>query len=531
MTNRFEFCEENNNDKSYMKDDVVASERLLEDVFQKQERQKNVVEVNIEPEKLSAATNKEKEHIKTAVSQLGDEDFFVRHNARKTLVNYREKALPYLKEAFNSSERDVRRGAEYVLNKMLSEISGKNFTEISMGLENKSILGASAPHIELKDIDGVDRLLSSDNKTAGRRLAEIPVLISTLEGLPAAKQEWAKRQIAELKEIADDYRNIPKVRNELLEKISNKKELRISDNENFDARDLKHFPIDQITMFQSQASDRSLQSVDQLKGVRTIAIVGCKNISDSGVEYLSSLEKLSSLTIRDTPISDKSAKYFESFPGLQRIDLSKTGVGNDTMAALGKLKDLQSIDVSNTDITDDGLQHLSALSKIRNLRLGHCRITDSADLSKWGGLELLDLSYTQISNKQIQNFAHMDKLRVLSLRGTQITDVSDLAKSRKLAILDLRASGVTDSGVPCKSSLEDLNLCECPLTDKAVPALITNTHLKTLNIVDTGISPKGIQRIKQALPNCRIITRHSFGEGAVHGVNQLQNQNRPPRPR
>jgi hypothetical protein len=79
-------------------------------------------------------------------------------------------------------------------------------------------------------------------------------------------------------------------------------------------------------------------------------------------------------------------------------------------------------------------------------------------------------------------------------------------------------SRVTVSGKPSKvvellrkrlrlkslKSLETLSLTETELTDSSVETLAGFQSLKSLNLDRSGISPAGIERLKQALPKARI---------------------------
>ena len=135
-------------------------------------------------------------------------------------------------------------------------------------------------------------------------------------------------------------------------------------------------------------------------------------------------------------------------------------------ADLEAIKDptrLERLDVLSGNITDAGVKHVQNLTNIKMLSLKGSKVTDAGlkYLQGLAQLEMLSLERTQVAGPGLQHLADLPKLRYLNLRGTPVSDAS----------LDF------------------------------LTALIT---LERLRLDGSEISEAGVQKIREALPDCRI---------------------------
>ncbi|HUT10724.1 MAG TPA: hypothetical protein VMY42_09525, partial [Thermoguttaceae bacterium] len=148
----------------------------------------------------------------------------------------------------------------------------------------------------------------------------------------------------------------------------------------------------------------------------------------------------------------------------------------------------------NTRITDDGLRHLS---EMRNLRF-------------------LDLSRTAVTGGGLGQLQGLSALRSLKLENTHLRDTEPLRTLPALQCLSLAGSDIDDAGVKRLvelPELAELHLGATPITDKALEYLAEANHLRFLDFNrpysvtprhSTIISFEAAQRLRQALPECRI---------------------------
>ena len=100
-------------------------------------------------------------------------------------------------------------------------------------------------------------------------------------------------------------------------------------------------------------------------------------------------------------------------------------------------------------------------------------------------LKTLYLSHTCITDSALEHLRELTNLQMLYLDGTQVTDTG-------LEYL----KGLTN--------LSWLSLDDTQITDAGLEHLAGLTSLKVLLIYDTQVTPEGINKLQEALPNCKI---------------------------
>ena len=135
-------------------------------------------------------------------------------------------------------------------------------------------------------------------------------------------------------------------------------------------------------------------------------------------------------------------------------DFFTTVVGADLANSVSRL---------TNDVSDAGLAHLARLSQLQWLWLDRTKITDA-------GLVYLK---------------GLTQLKVLYLNDTQITDagLAHLAGLKQLEALILDFTQITDAGLGYLAGL---------------------TQLQRLELVGTKVTDEGVEKLQQALPNCKI---------------------------
>ncbi len=140
----------------------------------------------------------------------------------------------------------------------------------------------------------------------------------------------------------------------------------------------------------------------------------------------------------------------------------------------------------NVPLTDSDLRHFRELPEIRGIQLNDTDITDAGlrYLSDSTNLITLHLSNTHITDAGLKHLKRLTNLRHLMLDGTLVTDagMEHLLVLTKLRSLVLCHTGVSDTGIERLKGLSDLEMV----------------------VVGDSVTQAGIEKLEQALPNCRV---------------------------
>jgi hypothetical protein len=137
-------------------------------------------------------------------------------------------------------------------------------------------------------------------------------------------------------------------------------------------------------------------------------------------------------------------------------------LGEDFFVTVAEVTFTNSSSVTD-DITDTGLKYIEGLTQLYSLSLIGTRITDAG----------------------LQHLKRLTQLRILSLIGTRITDTG-------LQHLE----GLTH--------LQELYLDGTKITDAGLQHVKGLTQLRTLGLTGTKVTDESVEKLQQALPNCRI---------------------------
>lgn len=137
--------------------------------------------------------------------------------------------------------------------------------------------------------------------------------------------------------------------------------------------------------------------------------------------------------------------------------------------------------------SDAAMVHLKALKQLRELDLGYSDITDA-------GLACIE---------------NATELRTICLYGTKVTDggLSYLYRMDKLETLVLASSNFSDAGLEYVGklhSLKLLNLNGARVTDAGLKHLYGLKSLQELMLYGTKVTTSAVEKLRQALPNCKI---------------------------
>ena len=184
----------------------------------------------------------------------------------------------------------------------------------------------------------------------------------------------------------------------------------------------------------SGAEDLSPLSKIKTDSIYSIDAGHVDNFSDKGLDIISHLPSVKTLTVDDTDITDKgmhSIGQMTQLIGLsmQQLTLSATGV-----AEIQHLKNLQRLRLDQVHLDDSSAKSLSGLVNLTYLNISHC----------------------SVNSEMLQNLKSMQAMITLHLQNNnKITDkgITYLTSMSHLTVLDLQQTAVTAS---CGKSLKGL---------------------------------------------------------------------------
>jgi hypothetical protein len=160
-------------------------------------------------------------------------------------------------------------------------------------------------------------------------------------------------------------------------------------------------------------TSRSLAGFTRLTRLQTLQLTAYSHVKDDDLEFLSSLTKLSHLTVdasedRAESLTDGGLLHIEDLSSLKTLSLCNwtlTYLGIDSIARLTKLEILE---ISYCTIPVDCFSRLGRLHQLKSLSLGGWEVA---------GIEIA------IGDDHLSHLHHLKCLEVFELLSTQVTDV------------------------------------------------------------------------------------------------------------
>ncbi len=245
-------------------------------------------------------------------------------------------------------------------------------------------------------------------------------------------------------------------------------------------------------------------------------------VTDEGLKHIGTLTGLKELMLSETKISDDGLVHLKQLESLKTLALNETQVANEGLAHLGALPNLETLNLAGTQVKDEGMEHLKALGNLKILNLAGTEVTDAgmeyfSPMHRGNpecNLVLLNLDNTKVTDRCFCYF-HFLPLRILSLSGAPVGDLELLcaADLQNLEVLDLSHTLITDPKLAFRKNLPTLQVLSfksTAITDSALPHFHKLTALRLLDLSFTKTTEVGINSLREALPNCRVVVDSSI---------------------
>ena len=214
-----------------------------------------------------------------------------------------------------------------------------------------------------------------------------------------------------------------------------------------------------LSIENSSVTDAGLPHIARLTKLQNLYL-GDSRLTGRGLAQLAPLASLSYLSLRHLPVDDKSLAELPDFPELQQLGLDGTIVTDAGLPHVARYEDVYTLWLDGTRVTDAGLVHLAPLQSLKKLYLAGTETGGSglADLHRLPSLALLSLKGVELKADATEHLGQLARLESLTLDDTNITDeqVADLSGLAKLQILGINQTPITDAGVRHLKSLKSL---------------------------------------------------------------------------
>ena len=287
-------------------------------------------------------------------------------------------------------------------------------------------------------------------------------------------------------------------------------------------------------------------------GLHAVFLDGYTELDEAALRRLAQLAdtEITNLYLTETNVTDSDLEYLTRITPLAGIHLRNTRITDAGLEHLVKLPNLRDLGVESPAITDIGLRHLDERMKnLAYLKLADTKVTKEGVQRLLGELtriQLIDLGGT-VLDLDHESLSALQKVRpecqfwlkphhsecdnaywVLRLGGIPEIVVGD---EKPFVMTDVETVPRREPGFPIVSinfndnqflndacakrfkdivGLKRLSLRNTGLTDAAIDDLKSLKDLDEMDLAGTKTTAEGIEAIRKALPNCKVVWE---GEG------------------
>lgn len=373
-----------------------------------------------------------------------------------------------------------------------------------------------------------------------RRIQELPKLDGLyLEELPVTDANLAELVIArpELKALSLEMTNVSDAGLVHLGRLNGLKDLQLIGTQVTDTG-LSHLvllpALERIYLTDTKITNVGLTHVARMKTLRSIILN--LNINEEGLEHLANLPQLKILTVSAVPenggeqlsrmreletltvgysCSDMMIKHLSGLPKLRSLRVGDPGVTDACVADLARMPALRSFVSYKAAFTDSGAEALAQMTQLKLLEVHHSLISPSGIAKLRRALPKTQIWWDPnplkrdlIGAQQVLAWGGKVTIDALGKESLVESAVMLPAKDFKVTAIDLAGCKDVDETalefLRFHPLLHAIDFRQAPITDVAIPYLISAKGLTRLDLRDTRITLAGVQSLQAALPKCKI---------------------------
>ena len=222
------------------------------------------------------------------------------------------------------------------------------------------------------------------------------------------------------------------------------------------------------------------------------------------------MKSLQLLALDGTSAGSKSIETIATLPELVQL-ICPDGITNADLAKLGALKKLGSLVASRSGITDEGLNALKAMPALIGISFEYSKgITDkgAAVLAEIKTLTSVNLYATSVTVQGWRQLTMLPNLRAVGPGAIQpAEELHKVLAGIPTLTQVIGTPGIDGSNLEFYKNhpaLAEIWFADPKLGDDRIPIVVTLKKLTRLNIKGSKITREGFEKLKAALPKCRI---------------------------
>ena len=284
-----------------------------------------------------------------------------------------------------------------------------------------------------------------------------------------------------------------------------------------------------------------LRHLDGLSQLEELEISNAIAFTGQGLEHLAPLHGVRTLTFSGTNVLGESLAHLTGLRGLKELHIWDTPLNEVGVQRIGELKQLERLAIQHSNLLDEHLKYLTGLTQLKQLELRENGISDEGmvHLAKLPTLQQIDVSSTFVSDgsqAKLQttmpetrrragvfndmNFAREQKDERFTLTPEYLATAREIIRAGAGVWPEQSWSNVClfcnwsggDEKLELLGQLGKVRVVfiKAPLTDTAVPYLRKLTQVEVIRLDNARISDAGVEELKQALPNTRVLRPEDF---------------------
>jgi hypothetical protein len=136
-------------------------------------------------------------------------------------------------------------------------------------------------------------------------------------------------------------------------------------------------------------------------------------------------------------------------------------------------------------------------------------IKSGVGLHLFHSVVFVDLDSDRVTDRTMSALRALQDIEIVHISNTVVTNdgLAVLKYLPKLRVLTINTDGIGDVGlnnVAKVNSLEELELYDCGVKDRGLQHLENSRSLRRLLLDKTQVTRLGVEKLKHALPNCKI---------------------------
>ena len=274
--------------------------------------------------------------------------------------------------------------------------------------------------------------------------------------------------------------------------------LDLSDNHIADLSPLMNIP----GLKELYIDGNNISNLRPLMALQSLHLIHAERNAVGSTVPLSGLTELSQLYLSYNPITDYAG--LEKLDALQSLELRGTGLSNADLTVLSHIRGLKHLDIrENPGLGTEAYKALNAA--LASCEIEHSELVTMVDLGVAAfPQDSASIEITNASEVDLASIYLFTKLDTLKIRGTDLRNIYPLQNLSTLRHLDLACNSIED--VTPLASLYDLETLDLSSNYiSMVTPFFSLTSLTELNLSGNPIPPDQLERLQNALPNCKII--------------------------